>query len=85
MNVYIEIFHICDLFSENERLCKPLSPLHVSGVLDELFFQHEKNKKNFWKWIVFEHSTVFDTFIMEEMNQPVLFNLLYARSAHVGK
>lgn len=46
MNVYIENFHMRDLLSENEKPCKPLSPLHVSGVMDERFFQHEKNKKN---------------------------------------
>lgn len=46
MNVYIENLHMRDLFSENVKLCKPLSPLHVSGVMDERFFQHEKNKKN---------------------------------------
>lgn len=41
MNNYIENFHIYDLFSEIIIPCKPLSPLHVSGILDELFFQHE--------------------------------------------
>ncbi len=46
MNVYIVNFHMCDLFSENVKPCKSLSPLHVSGVMDERFFQHEKNKKN---------------------------------------
>lgn len=45
MNVYIENFHMRDLLSENEKPCKPLSPLHVSGVMDERFFQHEKIKK----------------------------------------
>lgn len=46
MNVYIENFHMCDLFSESIKVCKLLIPLHVSGVMDEQFFQHEKNKKN---------------------------------------
>jgi hypothetical protein len=46
MIVNIENFHIYDLFSESENSRKPLSPLHVSGVLDELFFQYEKNNKN---------------------------------------
>jgi len=41
MNVYIENFHICDLFSESIIPRKPLSPLHVSDILDELFFQHK--------------------------------------------
>ncbi len=49
MNVYIENFQMSDLLSENEKPCKPLSPLHVSGVMDERFFQHEKNKKKLLK------------------------------------
>lgn len=44
MIVYIENFHMDDVFSENDGRCKPLSPLHVSGVLNKLFFQHNKIK-----------------------------------------
>lgn len=60
MNVYIENFHMRDLLSENEKPCKPLSPLHVSGVMDERFFQHEKIKKiveNESYWTIQQHST----------------------------
>ena len=46
MIVNIENFLVYDLFSENKNSCKPLSPLHVSGVLDGLYFQYEKNNKN---------------------------------------
>jgi len=44
MIVYIESFHMDDLFSENGERCKPLSPLHVSGVLNKPFFQFKKIK-----------------------------------------
>lgn len=44
MIVYIENFHMCDLFSENDERCKPLTLLHVSGVLNKLFSQLEKIK-----------------------------------------
>lgn len=44
MIVYIENFHIYDLFSENDERCKPLTPLHVSGVPNKLYFQLEKIK-----------------------------------------
>lgn len=49
MIVYIEIFHMCDLFSENDERCKPLTLLHVSGVLNKLFFTAQKNKTFFMK------------------------------------
>lgn len=45
MNVYIENFRMDDVFSESDEPCKPLSPLHVSGVLNKLFFQHNKIKE----------------------------------------
>lgn len=45
MNVYIENFHMNDVFSKSDEPCKPLSPLHVSGVLNKLFFQLNKIKE----------------------------------------
>lgn len=44
MIVYIENFHMYDLFSENDERCKPLILLHVSGVLNKLFLQLKKIK-----------------------------------------
>lgn len=44
MIVYIENFHMYDLFSENYERCKPLTLLHVSGVLNKLFLQLKKIK-----------------------------------------
>ncbi|MDQ0661090.1 hypothetical protein QF041_005857 [Paenibacillus sp. W2I17] len=44
MIVYIENFHMYDLFSENDKHCKPLTLLHVSGVLNKLFLQLQKIK-----------------------------------------
>ncbi len=44
MIVYIENFHMYDLFSEKDERCKPLTLLNVSGVLNQLFLQHKKIK-----------------------------------------
>lgn len=44
MIVYIESFHMYDLFSESDEPCKPLTLLHVSGVLNKLYFQLKKIK-----------------------------------------
>lgn len=44
MIVYIENFHRYDLFSEKGESCKPLTLLHVSGVLNKLFLQLKKIK-----------------------------------------
>lgn len=44
MFVNIENFLIYDLFSENDERCKPLTPLHVSGVPNKLYFQLKKTK-----------------------------------------
>lgn len=49
MIVHIENFHIYDLFSEKYKRCKPLTLLHVSGVLNKLFLQLKKNKTFFMK------------------------------------
>lgn len=45
MIVYIENFHMNDVISESDEPCKALSPLHVSGVLNKLFFQDNKIKE----------------------------------------
>lgn len=52
MIVYIENFHMYDLFSENDERCKPLTLLHVSGVLNKLFLQLKKIKLFYENWIV---------------------------------
>lgn len=44
MIVHIENFHMYDLFSEKNGRCKPLTLLHVSGVLNKLFLQLKKIK-----------------------------------------
>lgn len=39
MIVYMENLHMDDLFSENDKSGKTLYPVHVSGILENLYFQ----------------------------------------------
>jgi hypothetical protein len=44
MIVYMENLHMYDLFSENDKSGKTLYPLHVSDVLENLYFQFIRTK-----------------------------------------
>ncbi|MNC66228.1 hypothetical protein D3C75_1166100 [compost metagenome] len=66
MIVYIEKLHMNDVFSENRKSHKPLCLLHVSGVLEKLYFQFTFFELFLWIIEYDNRSTGFDTFIIEE-------------------